>query len=233
MSDADRFVSYTQYDVRIEQFLRELPHPVGLFAANDNLALRVMRAARNIDLHIPDQLALLGCDDDELALALSSPELSSIELPAHKLGFTAAEILDRMMRGHRVSHEPILLAPVGVVRRGSTDILAVNDPDVLSAMRFIQDHAHESIQVPAVLSHVMLSRRSLELKFRKHLGKSPADAIRDARLLRAKHLLHATDKSIPAVAKLAGFGNTKHFARMFKEHAGVSPTAFRKTFQRR
>ena len=182
---------------------------------------------------MPEQVAVLAADNDELLCEACVPSLSGIALTSERIGFEAAKLLDRLMHGERPPKAPLLLEPTGVVTRQSTDTLAVDDPDLARAVAFIRRHATDPIQVQDVLREVPVSRRWLERRFREVLGRGPAAEIRRVRLARAKRLLAETDMPVPKVARAAGFGSREYLAAVFKSELNLSPRQYRNRTQPR
>jgi LacI family transcriptional regulator len=210
-----------------------LPKPTGCFATSAAMAEVVLEACSHVGVRIPEDLCVLSGDDDELTVNFTKPPLSSIVLPGQKIGFEAARLLDDLMAGKPGSARSVLLAPVGVVTRQSTNLLAISDPDVLAAVRYMREHLHERVNVDRVLERVPINRRYLERKFKKHLGLSPLQQIRQLRLQKAKELLSGSDFSIPAIAKRSGFPNGERLAQVFRAALGVTPTEYRRQFRLR
>jgi LacI family transcriptional regulator len=212
----------------INAWLPSLPRPAAVLGCNDDWAHRVLNIARRNGIRVPDELAVLGVDDDELFNTLVTPSLSSIALPAEQIGYQAAALLDRIMDGQKAGADPVLLPPVRAVLRESTDVLSVSDSDVALAIRFIREHATRPLQVDDILEHVPLSRRSLERKFRKAIGRSISAEIRRAHIERAKTLLISTDLAMPQIAAAAGFTTATRLGIVFQKELGEPPTEFRK-----
>ncbi len=215
----------------LEDLLRSLTLPAAVFAANDEYGTRTITAAERLGLRVPEQLAVLGVDNDDLLVESTTVALSSIELPTYKIGFEAAALLDELMRGNTPPRTEILLPPVGVVTRKSTDITAIPDHDLSSALAFIREHIAEPIGVEDVVAAVPLSRRVLERRFRKYLGRSALEEIHRARIERARTLLITTDLSIEEVARACGFTGRSRFHATFTAMTGKTPTDFRRIYQ--
>jgi LacI family transcriptional regulator len=211
----------------LARWLKSLPKPVGILAWNSNDGRHVIDACRFVGLSVPEQVAVLSGDDDELLCEACSSPLSGIAVPAQQIGYEAAAMLDRLICGRRPSKTSISIGPTGIVARQSTDVLAIEDQDLVQAIRFIREHACEAIRVEDVLRVVPLSRRQLEIRFREVLGCSPADEIRRVRLKQAKRLLSQTDMTIPDVAIASGFGSPEYLAYAVKHDTGLSPLKFR------
>jgi len=207
---------------------RRLAKPVGVLACYDILAQKLLDACRELGIGVPEDLAVLGVDDDPVLCALSTPPLSSIVPNTHRTGYEAAALLDRMMSGSRVRPDPHLVPPLGVHARQSTDVLAIEDREIAAAARFIREHACEGITVEDVLRAVPLSRRVLEARFRKAMGRTPHDDILRLRIERVKQLLGETELSLEQVAARAGFPHPEYMSVAFKRETGRTPGAFRR-----
>jgi LacI family transcriptional regulator len=200
-------------------------------AFTDAHAWRIQRICHDIGLAIPEEVSLIGVNNDDLIVHICQPPLSSVELNAVKIGYEAAALLDGLMHGRRTPGQPMLVPPVGVVARGSSDIEAVGDPEVAGALRFIREHAADGIEVEDVLDRLTVSRRTLERRFRDYLGRSPHDEIVRVRLERAERLLAVTRATVASVAESSGFGSPKHFHRVFKQQTGLTPVVYRNRCQ--
>jgi LacI family transcriptional regulator len=216
---------------RVQTWLVGLPKPVAIFATNDPPARELADLCAGLGLRVPDDVALLGVDNDDLECGLTSPPLSSIATPARQIGHEAARILDEMMSGRPAQREPVLLQPCGVVVRQSTDTLAINDPSVVTALNFIRTHIAEPIRVNDVVREVVLSRRSLEYKFHDLVGHSILEEIRRWRVQRVQELLGGTDLLMPAIARRSGFSSQRRMAVVFREVKGLTPTEYRRQAQ--
>jgi LacI family transcriptional regulator len=208
------------------QWLRRLPRPVGVLTWTLR-SLDVLDACHEAGLHVPEDVAILSGAEDELLCEASSPPLSGVAGHAERIGHEAAALLDRLMQGGRPPRQPVLLPPTHVVCRQSTDTLAIDDADLVAAIRFIRAQASRPIQVKDVLRAVPVSRRALERRFRDTLGRTPACEIRHVHLERARQLLAETDMPIPEVAAASGFGSGEYLAVAFKAQTGLSPLRYR------
>jgi LacI family transcriptional regulator len=209
-------------------WLQNLPKPVALLACQDGRAQEVTQIAATNGLSIPDDISVLGVDNDDLFCALSQPPLSSVAIPWERAGFLAAELLHRILQGEAIPGQQHLVKPTGIVERQSSDTVAVKDADVRNAMQFIRSNAHRLITVDDLVEAGALTRRTLERRFKEVLGYAPLDAIRRARLMRAKLLLSTTEYTVSKVATECGFGRTSWFSKSFSDEFGESPAAFRK-----
>jgi LacI family transcriptional regulator len=208
------------------KWLRTLPKPVGLLARDDLRAREVLDACRVAGLHVPEEVAVLGTNDDELICEMANPPLSSIVHNARRVGYEAAAMLDRLMAGKKVIAD-IVVDPLGVHTRQSTDLLAIEDPDVATAVRFIREHACEGIHVEDVLDQVPLSRRALEKRFRAAVGRPPHMEIRRAQLERVKELLVGSDYKLEKIAEITGFSSAQYLAGLFRRMMNMTPGAWR------
>jgi LacI family transcriptional regulator len=212
----------------LQRWLQALPKPVGVFACHDVFALQVVEACRLTGLRVPDEVAIIGVDNDDLLCELARPSLSSVVVPAERIGFEAAALLERLLRRARPPRKPRLIPPTGVVTRQSSDLIAGGDADVTAAVRFIRDHAHSPISVDDVLRAVTASRRSLERRFRALLERGLGEEIRRAHLERAKDLLASTVLTVAEVAEQSGFASVHYLSRLFRRETGLTPTAYRR-----
>jgi LacI family transcriptional regulator len=212
-------------------WIDSLPKPAGLMACNDIRAQQVLDTCGEYGIAVPESVAVVGVDNDELPCDLCNPPLSSIELNSKKIGYDAAALLERMIDGYVPPAEKILVGPLGVVVRQSTDVSAVSDPDVATASHFIRQHACEGIQVEDVLQQVQLSRSTLERRFVKLVGRTPKAQILHVQLQRVKQLLTETDYSLAKIAEIAGFSYTENMCNLFKDKIGQTPGQYRKESQ--
>jgi LacI family transcriptional regulator len=211
----------------LAEWMRKLPKPVGLFACNDDRGREVLEACRMAELRVPEDVAVLGVDDDEVFCALADPPLSSVALNAETAGYRAAELLDGMMQGRIKKPRRILVEALCVVTRRSTDIVAVEDQDVAAALQFIHREQGRGISVEDVVEEVAVSRRNLEKRFRETIGRTILEEIQTTRLERAKRLLLDTTYPISKVADISGFGSTGYFIQFFQSRVGKTPRKFR------
>ncbi|HXJ94856.1 MAG TPA: XylR family transcriptional regulator [Terriglobia bacterium] len=211
----------------IEGWLKSLPKPVGVMACNDACGREVLQACATAGLHVPDDVAVVGVDNDELLCELSEPPLSSVALDLEAAGYEAAMSLEAMMSGQPKPHDTVLVKPVAVVARRSSEVIAQDDPLVVAALRFIKDHAGQPIGVPDVVEELRVCRRTMERRFTRATGRSILSEITRCRLDRAKRLLIETDLPVHRVATSSGFANTRAFNRTFWRAERRTATAFR------
>ncbi len=218
-------------DKTLRDWLQTLPTATGVFAADDRWALRASELAREAGLIVPDDVALLGVDDDEMC-RMTWPPLSSIALPSEKVGYEAARMLDRMIHGEPAPPD-LLLPPLGVIARQSTALAAVDDPDVAAALRFIRENAHRPIGVPDVVANTTINRRWLEVSFRRNIGRTILQEVQRVRIDMASRLLRETDMSMAQIASATGIGSAQRLAILFGKKAGMTPTDYRRQFSLR
>ena len=212
----------------LAQWLGELPKPIGVMACNDDRGREVLEACRDARLLVPEQIAVVGVDNDELLCDLADPPLSSVALNAETGGYRVAALLDKMMRGQVRRKQTLVVEPLHVIVRRSTDIIALDDADVASALRFLHDNAMRPIGVADVVRHVQLSRRSLEIRFQNAVGRTVHAEIQRVRIERAKQLLIETDLPIPKVAEATGFGSASYLGQVFRQILETTPARFRR-----
>ena len=181
-----------------------------------------------MNVAVPEELAILGRGNDPVICETARPTLSSVDVDARRVGFEAAGLLDRMMAG-KPADECIYIPPKRVVVRQSTDLVAIQDPDVAQAVRIIRESACGDIDVSTIVESVGISRRVLESRFLQHLGRSPKTEIMRVRIETAKTLLAQTDKTSESIARKCGFGSLEYFTRVFRDKVGMRPQAYRKT----
>ncbi|HLX61284.1 MAG TPA: DNA-binding transcriptional regulator [Planctomycetota bacterium] len=225
---AEKNLKYTAENKELCRWLRALIKPVGIFCCNDGLASCIADTCRALNIRLPDDIALLGADNSEIVCELSHPPLSSVRISRERIGCLAAEMLYDLMRGKPAPKAPLLLPPDGIAKRLSTDILAIEDEDLVLAVKFIREHAHASIGVGDILRRVPVSRRLLEKKFRAILNKSPLDEIQRVHLERAKQLLTETNQNLAQVARSAGFNSSERLSVVFKQKEAMTPGEFRR-----
>ncbi|MCA9017560.1 MAG: substrate-binding domain-containing protein [Planctomycetaceae bacterium] len=197
-------------------------------ACYDIKAQQLLDVCRTINVSVPEEVAIIGVDNDEILCNLSEPPLSSVIPNTRLTGYEAAALLDRMIAGQTVSSEAHLIKPLGIETRQSTDIQAIDDKFISDAVRFIRQHACDGINVRDVLMSVPLSRRILENRFQKFIGRSPHEEIMRIRLDRVKQLLEETDLSLIEIAERTGFRHPEYLNVAFKKQTGTTPGSFRR-----
>jgi LacI family transcriptional regulator len=224
-------------EVQLIQILKgggQLPKPMGIMGCNDRAALTVLDACRPLGLRVPDDIAVLGVDDDDLVQALAYPPLSTVNTARDRVGFEAAAMLERLMSNTEPNApRVVLVAPKGVVARRSTDATAIADMDVAEAARFIHAHAGRAISVEDVARAATVSRRQLERRFRAAMGHSLLAEITRCRVDRARQLLVDTELTLDQISRAAGFASASYFSVVFKREAGMTPQKYRDAYRGR
>ena len=228
---ARREFGFEQYGPAREQdiarWLASLARPIAIMACNDVCGQQVLDACRNIGLAVPDEVAVIGVDNDELLCELSDPPLSSVIPDTRRIGYMAAELLESMMRGGAAPPAAIYVAPTGVATRGSTDVFAMEDRDIAAALRFIREHVCEGINVADVVAEVAMSRSLFERRFVKAVGRTPKAELIRVRIQRVKELLASTDLPPRAIASQMGFQHHEYMFSLFKRLTGMTPSQYR------
>jgi len=212
----------------IAAWVRSLPQPVGIMAANDDCGQHVLAACLRFGLPVPDQIAVIGVDNDELVCELTTPPLSSVAVGAEQVGYAAAALLADLMAGKPAPAQPIFLPPIGVVARQSTDVLASADADLIEVIRFIRNQACQGIRVEEIYPRTTLSPSTLKRRFKQLLGRSPKEEIVRVQLERARELLTRTDLSVSDVALKCGFSEPRRLHVVFHQQVGMTPRMYRK-----
>jgi LacI family transcriptional regulator len=231
-AQAGRLTAWDQEQDRLAAWVTGLPKPCGIMTCHDDRGLQVLDACQFAGLPVPDEVAILSVDDDELLCGMFTPQLTSIDVNPERIGYRAAELLDRMMQGEAPPSEPLLLPPRCVVLRQSTDTLAVEDEEVAMALRHIRSHACEGIRVEDLLAKVFLSRSALERRFRSLVGRSPKAEITRVQLERAKQLLSESHLTIDLVAARSGFRDARYLCDVFARKLGMTPGQYREQTRR-
>jgi LacI family transcriptional regulator len=208
-------------------WIRDLPKPVGVMACYDFRGQQVLDSCRRIGVAVPDEVSVIGVDDDELLCELSNPPLSSVIPNTYRTGYEAAALLDEMMAGRRIKGETHLIAPLGVATRHSTDVLAIYDRNIARALHYIRNHACNGINVKDVIKAVPQSRRLMEKRFVKFIGRTPHQEILRVQLECVKQLLTQTDLSLDEIAERAGFSHVEYLSVAFKRETGKPPSKYR------
>lgn len=213
----------------VADWLKTLPKPIAVMACNDMRALHLVDACHELGLRVPDEVAILGANNETIRCELSNPALSSVPVNAGEYSRIACEALEGMMRGRPASDFPdALVDPSEVVTRRSTNVLAIEDKAIAAAVSFIRENACRGLSVDMVAKYAHISRSLLEKRFRSHLGRSPQVEIRHAQVLRVKDLLADTDYSLAQIAELTGFEHPEYLSVVFKRLARETPSSYRR-----
>jgi LacI family transcriptional regulator len=216
-------------------WLGSLPKPVGIMAVDDTAALELASACRHANLAVPEHVAIIGVNNDDLVCESAWSPLSSVDCGFPRIGYAAAQLLERLIAGERLPAKErwIKVPPLQVVRRLSTDILAVDDPQIAEAVRYIREHACDPCSVDDVLRIVPTGRRWMERQFEKKLGRTPREEILRVQLETAKRLLLQPGLALPDIAERCGFSSGPTLGRAFLRVVGTTPAAYRRSVLRR
>lgn len=220
--------SWEEEQTALTQWLEQFTPPFAIMACNDLRGQHVIDACSKLQLAVPEDVAVIGVDDDELLCRVCSPPLSSVIPNARGVGFRAAEILASLMAGENVPASPELIEPLGVATRQSTDVVAIDDRRLASALHTIRERACRGLSVDDVVRESGLSRSTLERQVRKYLGRTPQEEIRHVQIQRARELLMTTDLPAEKIAPLCGFEHPEYLHVVFKRMTGMTTATFRK-----
>ncbi len=211
----------------LTEWVRSLPKPVGIMACNDERGLQVLDACQRAGVSVPDEVAVIGVDNDVCLCDLSGPPLTSVDVNAEMVGYKAAEMLDRMMQGQKVTEHETLVAPRSVVTRRSTDVVASEDEEVSRAISYIRAHAFKRIHAADVLKYLGVSRTSLQQRMKALTGRTIHQEVQHVRLQRAQDLLATSTMTIKRVARESGFASVQYMTRVFHAQIGETPARYR------
>jgi LacI family transcriptional regulator, galactose operon repressor len=211
----------------LADWIRKLPTPIGLFACDDDRGREVLEACTLASLRVPTDVAVVGVDNDEVFCDLADPPLSSVALNVETAGYRAAELLDGMMRGRIRKPRKIVVEALAVVNRRSTDMIAIDDAQIMAALQFIRRTNGRDLSVKSVVEQVSVSRRLLEKRFRESVGRSILEDIHQVRLERCKRMLVETPYPVSKIARMGGFASTGYFIQFFLKRVGTTPRKYR------
>lgn len=212
-------------------WLAQLPRPCGVFACTDSWASIIARYAQLAGVRIPEDIALIGVDNDTLDCELASPPLSSVCVPWRTIGEKAAWLVGRALSGTPVAHERIVVPPVEVIARRSTDVAVVDDPTVARAMAHIADHIGRRLTLNGIARAAACSRQRLEQRFQATIGRTVMQEVRRARVDLARRLLSTSELPLPLIAEQCGFSSAALLSVAFRRETGVPPGAYRRRFR--
>jgi len=218
---------WSRQNTRLTAWIRSLPKPLAVISWATAPAIHVLDICRNTGLAIPDDVAVLASDDDELLCQATSPPLSGLLVASRQVGFRAAERLDAMMQGKKDTGKTERVAPIEIITRGSTETFAIEDRELLRAVIFLRQNAYGPLTIQEIADAVPMTRRSLERKFKENYNRPPLAELHRLRLARAKHLLAQTDHPISKVAEACGFGTPEYLATRFRKELGITPLRYR------
>lgn len=226
-----RGLSWQGIQERTLCWLQRAPRPLAVFVADPVPGVRLTEICNMAGLRVPEEIAILVGDTDDLLCEISDPPLSSIVLASEQIGAASVRILDQLMKGETVSLRTELIPPVRIVERQSSEMLAIDDPVLVEAVQLIRRLAHTGIQVTDLLRLLPVSRRSLEYRFQEFLNCTPADEIRRVRLEHVKLLLATTDQTTEQIAQATGFCSSSQLCFAFRKTTGRTPQEYRRISQ--
>ncbi len=209
-------------------WIKDLPKPVGIFACNDDRGQHVLEVCKLINLKVPEEVAVLGVDNDPMICELEDPPLTSIALNVESAGFEAAKLLDRLIMKKKIAGKQIMVRPSHIVQRQSSDILAVDDSEVASAIKYIKNNARNKILVKDIVGTTRISRRTLEKRFQRTVHRSIYNEIQLVRVELISKMLIETNLPISQITALFNFTDVEHISRFFKKQKGIGLREFRK-----
>jgi LacI family transcriptional regulator len=224
----DRAAAWAIEQRELAAWVRSLPKPAGVFCCYDIRGRQILEACRSINLRVPDDVAVIGVDNDQVLCELAEPPLSSVIPDTRRTGYLAAQLLEKLMSGRAVQPTMNLVEPLGIATRQSTDVLAIEDQEVSAAVQFIRNHACEGITVDRVLDAVPISRRMLERRFKRIVGRTPHDEIVRVQVERARQMLRGTDLPLKTIAERIGLRHGEYLSVLFKRATGIAPGAYRR-----
>lgn len=219
-----------RYGAAFSRWLKNLPKPVGIIGSNDIRAQQILSACAQIGLAVPEQAAVVGVDNDEVRCDLCNPSLSSIDTNAFQVGYEAAALVEGVINGKRSRPETMLIAPAGVVRRRSTDVLAFADEELSGLVRHVRRCACDGLTIGQLVKHSGMSRATLDRLFLRNLGHTPHAEIIRVRINRVKELLSTSDLALKQIARLTGFTHDETLYRIFKRTTGETPSEYRRIY---
>jgi LacI family transcriptional regulator len=216
---------------RLMTQLRDLPKPAGIFAANDQLGVYLLDACLRIGISVPEEIAVVGCENEETLCGLATPPLTSVRFDGLRIGYEAARLLDRLMQGGKASRDAVLIPPRGIVTRESSDDLVINDPMVVHACRLIRLHAADGVTVEDLCQRLNASRSTLERRIKAALDRTPKEEILRIRFRNVERLLRDSDLTLETIAERTGFTQSSYFQAAFRDRYGMTPGVFRRQFR--
>jgi LacI family transcriptional regulator len=213
------------------RWIRSLPRPIGMMACNDVRARQILTACLEAGIAVPDEIGVLGVDNDELVCTFCNPPLSSVDQDVRRVGYEAAVMLDKLMSGKSCPQDVLLTSPVNVRCRMSTDAVVVADPELRDIVRYIREHACEGLKFEQLVEHTALSRSTLQRWFAREFHHSATEEIDRVRLERIKELMATTDLPLREIGYRSGFEHFESMHRFFKARVGITPSEYRDTLR--
>ncbi|MCK9343405.1 MAG: DNA-binding transcriptional regulator [Massilibacteroides sp.] len=216
----------------LEKWIHSLPKPVAMLACDDTRANKIIEVCHLIGIKVPEELAIIGVDNDELMCSLSFPSLTSISMAIEKGGYATAQLIEELVHNKEATTHDILVEPLGIVERQSTDIFATSNETIHKLLIYIHQHLSNPLSVEELVKQVPMSRRLLEKKFRQETGHSIYSYILDLRINRLSQLLISTNDPVSELTWQVGLTESKNLSRQFRKRKGMTPSEFRKTYKK-
>lgn len=227
LGDKTHSGNWRETQSKLGEWLQTLPAHSGIIAVTDARARHLLQACEELKIPVPEQLCVIGIDNEELIQYLSRVSLSSVAQGTRRIGYQAAKILHNLLNGKPVSHTPILIPPLKVEQRSSTDYRSLRDPLVMQAMHYIRRRACQGIKTEQVLDHLRVSRSNLEQRFKEEMHKTIHQVIHEEKLERAKDMLRFTEIPIQEIAEICGYPSPQYFYAVFRKEYNQTPKEFR------
>lgn len=228
-----RSKSYDKKQDQLVKWIKSLPKPIGVMTSVDDQSQEILQACKAAGIDVPTEVAIVGVDNDPLVCRLTRPQLSSVALDAENAGYEAAELLDRLMNGEKIPKKQITTKATHVEVRQSTDILAMEDRRVALAIHYIKQNLNKIITVDDIVNVTLVPRRTLQMSFKKEIGRSIAEEIRRLKCDQLAQMLITTDMPISKIALDLGYPGIDHISRSFRKEKGMSPIEYRQRYTRK
>ena len=225
---SDSTSDWESSQARLIAWLTALPKPIAIFAANDQLGIRLLDACQRADISVPEEVAVVGAENEETLCTFAVPTLTSVRFDGHAVGYAAAELLDKLMQGKRPRLREILLPPKGIVVRNSSGDFVINDALVAHAVRLIREQAGTGINVDDLCRRLHVSRSTLDRRMQAALHRTPKDEIQRVRFREVQRLLRDTDLTIDLIAEQTGFTHSHYLQATYKQTHGQTPGQYRR-----
>ncbi len=227
-TNSDSVSDWEQSQARLITWLAQLPKPIGIFAANDQLGVHLLAACQRAGVAVPEEVAVVGAENEETLCSFATPPLTSVCFDGQTVGYQAAELLDRLMLGKSPRRREILVPPKGIMVRASSDELVINDPLVAQAARLIRENVLTGINVDDLCRKLNASRSTLDRRMRAAVNRSPKEEITRLRFREVQRLLRETDLTIDLIAEQTGFAHSQYLQAAYKQTFGQTPGAYRR-----
>lgn len=211
----------------LETWLNELPKPIGIIAVTDSRARHLLQVCDHLNILVPEQVAIVGIDNENMARYLNRTALSSVEQGSKQMGYEAAKMLHRMLQGYSAENSLVVVDPTGVAERQSSDYRALHDPYVIQAMHFIRHNACRGVKVAQVVDYIGISRTNLETRFIDEIGCSMHEQLHMTKFYRACELITSTDLPFDEIARTCGYPSVQYMYTVSRKNLGMTPGEYR------